>query len=53
MSKIDPIGGGGQHDPKVAEIKQAQNLCITAWVKQSQTKFYIFKQIETQLNRFE
>ena len=28
-------------------------MCITAWVKESQTKFNKFKQIETKLNKIE
>ena len=31
--------------------RQAQNLCITAWVKGSQTKFNKCKQIKTKMNR--
>ena len=34
-------------------MKQAQNLCITAWVKESKKKFNKFKQIETKFIRIE
>ena len=30
----------------IFSLKQAQNLCITAWVNQSQMKFKTFKKIE-------
>ena len=31
--------------------KQAQNLCIIAWIKQIQTELNIFKQIQIMMNR--